>query len=159
MRNQLVHTQPGVLGIPVWSLACLTVAPVVGQVLSEEHRCRADGRRWGHHGHVSAKGTCAFSRFCTLFFCSPPVFQGGTLVLMADNSAKNDYVMWSHMTHIHVDWFELANWKTHFDIPQLDQLIGAAISRYHQFNDCYDAAVAAPPAHIAAVLGRLSAGR
>jgi hypothetical protein len=84
--------------------------------------------------------------------------RGGTLVHMSPHNMKNDFTMWSHVAHIHVDWFEV-DWGSTFDTAKFVDVIRLAIARYHQFNDCYDAAVAAPPAHIAAVLGRLSAGR
>ena len=74
------------------------------------------------------------------------------MIHMTTVEVKNDFTMWSHMTHIHVDWFELQEFKSTFSLDRFASIVKLAIQRYHDFNECYDSSVQAPPAHMANML-------
>jgi hypothetical protein len=65
--------------------------------------------------------------------------RGATLVHVAPVKVKDDYALWSQMSHISVHWIELSVHKTLLDRGLLLLAVADAIGRYHEFNRCYDA--------------------
>jgi hypothetical protein len=74
--------------------------------------------------------------------------KGATLILLAPKFAKNDYMLWGRMAHITVEWIEMDDFNSLFDMDVLTKLVGHAVKRYHLFNDCYDAYSEKAPSHI-----------
>jgi hypothetical protein len=82
--------------------------------------------------------------------------KGATLILVAPLSEKNDYQLWGRMSHINVEWVELQDRKSLFDMNTVLKIVKYAVKRYHRYNDCYDSYSDPTPSHMQNALDRLT---